>query len=260
MPRPSGAGRERRPLVAVAVSAAAADLWVALGYPYGPIFLSVVVALFSAVAAGPHDLGHGQHHHQPADDQGELERARLPRAGIGIDQRGRDEAGEGGRRQRPGRAAPPRCHGAEQRHHHAEEDRSVGVAEGHPQVGRRCRDRHCHERPSLPAGERDGTRQEQADGEGVEGPAIGLVVGGTERTDELEEPDRRRQSDGAERPRRLAPCDRSAHHRHGRRGLPERRPSPGVAVSAPVGAAGAYDAAVITSVRALRPAPRPSGP
>ena len=46
------AARDRWPLVAVAVSVAAADLYIGLGYPYGPIFLSVVVALFAAVQAG----------------------------------------------------------------------------------------------------------------------------------------------------------------------------------------------------------------
>ena len=46
------AWRDRWPLVAVAVSAAAADVYIGLGYPYGPVFLSVVVALFAAVQAG----------------------------------------------------------------------------------------------------------------------------------------------------------------------------------------------------------------
>jgi signal transduction histidine kinase len=44
--------RDRWPLVAVGVSLAAVDVYVGLGYPYGPIFLSVVVALYSAVQAG----------------------------------------------------------------------------------------------------------------------------------------------------------------------------------------------------------------
>lgn len=44
--------RDRWPLLAVAVAIAAADVYIALGYPYGPIFVSVVVALFSAVQAG----------------------------------------------------------------------------------------------------------------------------------------------------------------------------------------------------------------
>jgi signal transduction histidine kinase len=46
------AWRDRWPLVAVAVTMAAADLYVGLGYAYGPIFLAVVVALFAAVQAG----------------------------------------------------------------------------------------------------------------------------------------------------------------------------------------------------------------
>ena len=46
------AWRDRRPLVAVAVAAGAADLYIGLGYPYGPVFVSVVVALFAAVQAG----------------------------------------------------------------------------------------------------------------------------------------------------------------------------------------------------------------
>lgn len=45
------AWRDRRPLVAVAVAAGAADVSIARGYPYGPIFLSFVVALFAAVQA-----------------------------------------------------------------------------------------------------------------------------------------------------------------------------------------------------------------
>ena len=44
--------RDRWPLVAVGVSLAAVDVYIGLGYPYGPIFLSVVVALYSAVQAG----------------------------------------------------------------------------------------------------------------------------------------------------------------------------------------------------------------
>ncbi len=46
------AGRDRWPLLAVAVTLAAADVYIGAGYPYGPIFVSVVVALFSAVRAG----------------------------------------------------------------------------------------------------------------------------------------------------------------------------------------------------------------
>ena len=44
--------RDRWPLVAVAVSMAAADVYVGLGYPYGPIFLSPIVALFLAIQDG----------------------------------------------------------------------------------------------------------------------------------------------------------------------------------------------------------------
>jgi signal transduction histidine kinase len=46
------ARRDRWPLVAVVVAVAAADVYIGLGYPFGPIFVSVVVALFSAVQAG----------------------------------------------------------------------------------------------------------------------------------------------------------------------------------------------------------------
>lgn len=46
------ARRDRWPLAAVAASAAATVVYVASGYPYGPIFVSVGVALFSAVRAG----------------------------------------------------------------------------------------------------------------------------------------------------------------------------------------------------------------
>src|SRR3954452_18707661 len=44
--------RDRWPLLAVAVSIIAADIYIALGYPFGPIFVSIVVALFAAVLAG----------------------------------------------------------------------------------------------------------------------------------------------------------------------------------------------------------------
>jgi signal transduction histidine kinase len=44
--------RGRWPLAAVAVACAAAAVYIGLGYPYGPIFVSVVVALFAAVQAG----------------------------------------------------------------------------------------------------------------------------------------------------------------------------------------------------------------
>ena len=43
---------ERWPLMAVAVAVVAADVYIALGYPYGPIFVSVAVSLFWAVQAG----------------------------------------------------------------------------------------------------------------------------------------------------------------------------------------------------------------
>ena len=46
------AWRDRWPLAPVVVASAAADLYVALGYGYGPIFLSVIVALFTAVQSG----------------------------------------------------------------------------------------------------------------------------------------------------------------------------------------------------------------
>jgi signal transduction histidine kinase len=44
--------RDRWPLAAVFVTAVATDLYVGLGYPYGPVFASVVVAVFTAVQAG----------------------------------------------------------------------------------------------------------------------------------------------------------------------------------------------------------------
>jgi signal transduction histidine kinase len=46
------AWRDRWPLPAVAVAVAAADVYIAIGFPYGPIFVSVVVALFWAVQLG----------------------------------------------------------------------------------------------------------------------------------------------------------------------------------------------------------------
>ncbi|MGI9023589.1 MAG: sensor histidine kinase [Acidimicrobiales bacterium] len=44
--------RDRWPRAVVVVSVGAAVVYVGLGYPYGPIFVSVVVALFCAVQAG----------------------------------------------------------------------------------------------------------------------------------------------------------------------------------------------------------------
>lgn len=46
------ARRDRWPLAAAAVTAVAADVYIGLGYAYGPIFVSVVVAFFTAVQAG----------------------------------------------------------------------------------------------------------------------------------------------------------------------------------------------------------------
>jgi signal transduction histidine kinase len=46
------AWRDRWPLAAVVASVGAADVYIGLGYPYGPIFVSVVVALFGAVQTG----------------------------------------------------------------------------------------------------------------------------------------------------------------------------------------------------------------
>ncbi len=44
--------RGRWPLLAAAVPLAAADVYIGLGYPYGPIFVSVIVGLFYAVLVG----------------------------------------------------------------------------------------------------------------------------------------------------------------------------------------------------------------
>lgn len=44
--------RDRWPLLAVVVSVLAADIYIGLGYAYGPIFVSVAVSLFSAVQTG----------------------------------------------------------------------------------------------------------------------------------------------------------------------------------------------------------------
>jgi signal transduction histidine kinase len=44
---------DRQPLLAAAVAIGAVDLYIGLGYPYGPIFVSLVVALFVAVQACP---------------------------------------------------------------------------------------------------------------------------------------------------------------------------------------------------------------
>ena len=44
--------RHRWPLLAVAVTMAAADLYIGLGYPYGPVFAGVIVACASSVLAG----------------------------------------------------------------------------------------------------------------------------------------------------------------------------------------------------------------
>lgn len=44
--------RDRWPVSAVAVTIGSACLFVGRGHPFGPIFLSVVVALFSAVQSG----------------------------------------------------------------------------------------------------------------------------------------------------------------------------------------------------------------
>lgn len=46
------AWRDRWPLVAVVAAAGAANIYVGLGYPFGPVFVSVVVAFFVAVQAG----------------------------------------------------------------------------------------------------------------------------------------------------------------------------------------------------------------
>src|SRR5205085_2973367 len=46
------ARRDRWPVAAAAIAVGAADAYVGLGYPYGPIFVSVVVALFAAVQSG----------------------------------------------------------------------------------------------------------------------------------------------------------------------------------------------------------------
>ncbi len=46
------AGRDRWPLASAGVAVAAADVYIGFGYAYGPIFVSVAVALFAAVQAG----------------------------------------------------------------------------------------------------------------------------------------------------------------------------------------------------------------
>jgi len=47
------AGRDRWPVSAAVVASAALAVYVGLGYPYGPVFLSTAVALFSAVQYAP---------------------------------------------------------------------------------------------------------------------------------------------------------------------------------------------------------------
>ena len=47
------ARRDRGPLVAVAVAMGASAVYIGAGYPYGPIFVSVVVALYTAVQLAP---------------------------------------------------------------------------------------------------------------------------------------------------------------------------------------------------------------
>ncbi|MEO6653079.1 MAG: histidine kinase [Ilumatobacteraceae bacterium] len=44
--------RDRWPLVAVVTSVVAAQVYIGIGYPYGPIFVSVVIAVFGAVQRG----------------------------------------------------------------------------------------------------------------------------------------------------------------------------------------------------------------
>lgn len=44
--------RDRRPLLVMAASVMAADVYIGLGYPYGPVFVSAAVSLFVAVQAG----------------------------------------------------------------------------------------------------------------------------------------------------------------------------------------------------------------
>ncbi|MFF1838939.1 sensor histidine kinase [Streptomyces sp. NPDC058231] len=44
--------RHRRPVLTVFVSSAAAMIYLAAGYPYGPVFLAVAVGCFSAIVAG----------------------------------------------------------------------------------------------------------------------------------------------------------------------------------------------------------------
>jgi signal transduction histidine kinase len=44
--------RDRRPFAAVAASMLAVDIYIGLGYPYGPVFVSVAVSLFAAVQTG----------------------------------------------------------------------------------------------------------------------------------------------------------------------------------------------------------------
>ncbi|MCU1351262.1 MAG: histidine kinase, partial [Acidimicrobiales bacterium] len=46
------ARRDRWPLVAVAVTGAVTDLYVGLGYPYGPVFFSFAIAVFVAIQGG----------------------------------------------------------------------------------------------------------------------------------------------------------------------------------------------------------------
>jgi signal transduction histidine kinase len=44
--------RDRRPLLVMAASILAADVYIGLGYPYGPVFVSAAFSLFFAVQAG----------------------------------------------------------------------------------------------------------------------------------------------------------------------------------------------------------------
>ena len=106
---------------------------------------------------------------------------------------GDDEARVAGGRQHPRRAAMAGLDRAEQGDHDADEDRAVRIAEADVDVGRADRDRHGDQRPPVAHGQGRRSEQHQHQGEGVDRPAIGLVVAGAERADHLERADGERR-------------------------------------------------------------------
>ena len=183
------------------------------------------------LAAGADDLRHGQHHHQPARDQGQVQRARR-RLGPGVDERGPRRSRRSRRRPGPTSARRrPAWTAANRATTTLTKIGPVGVAEADVDVGRGRRRPPPRRAASGPATARAaGPSEHEDEGEGVDGPRSGWLSAAPNEPTTWNRP-----MPSALSPHRgPRPRSHRPHAGNGRPATARRRP-PGAAATAPAG-------------------------